>query len=88
MPTHFIHKSFYIDVRIIRRDSSDSELFEPQVVVGPEGGNHAVSIATSRAFVDEQAAEAYGFKLGREWIDRKVDPCVIQIKSSSTASPL
>ena len=70
MPTHFTHKNYYIDVRIIRRDSSDSKYFKPKVEIGPEGGNHAVSIATSQAFADEKTAEACGFDLGREWIDR------------------
>ena len=43
MPTRFTHKNFYIDVHIIRRAWSDSELFKPKVDVGPEDGNHVVA---------------------------------------------
>ena len=71
MPTRFTHKNYYIDVHIIRRASSDRELFRPKVDVGPEGGKHLVKIGTSQAFADEKDAEACGFELGREWIDRK-----------------
>ena len=71
MPTRFTHKNYYIDVHIIRRASSDSELFEPKVDVGPEGGQDVVNIGTSQVFADEKAAEACGIELGREWIDSK-----------------
>ena len=71
MPTHFTHKHCYIAVRIIRRDSSsDIKYFKPKVEVGSESGNLLVNIATSQAFADEKTAEACGFDLGREWIDR------------------
>ena len=70
MPTRFTHKQCYIAVRIIFRDSPDSKYFKPKVEVGSEGGNLLVNIATSQVFADEKTAEACGFDLGREWIDR------------------
>ena len=70
MPTRFTHKNYYIDVHIIRRASSESELFNPKVDVGPEGGNHVVNIETSQAFENDKDAQACGFELGKEWIDK------------------
>ena len=67
MPTHFNHKTYYIDVNLFR-DPFRSDLFMPTV---GEGGKLKVNIGTSQAFAHEKDAEACGFELGREWIDRK-----------------
>lgn len=71
MPAQFTHNNYYIDVHITRRASYDRESFLPTVEVGQEGGNDVVNIGTSREFADEKAAEAWGFELGKDWIDKK-----------------
>ena len=72
MPAHFAHKSYYINVNLFL-DTFRSDLFTPTVDVG-EGGKLVVNLGTSQAFADEKDAEACGFELGREWIDKKSLP--------------
>ena len=67
MPAHFAHKTYKIDVNLLRNPFRRG-LFTPTVDVG-EGGKLLVNIGTSKAFLHEKDAEEYGLELAKTWIE-------------------
>ena len=69
-----IHKNYSISVQGIpdRFDRFDAASFAPEVDIGATEGKPIMKLINTQPFATESEAEAYGFEMGKNWIDKYI----------------
>jgi hypothetical protein len=72
MATGLIHKNHSIAVRAIPDGfyRFDAASFVPEVDISAADGKPIIKLINTQPFTTESEAEAYGFEMGKEWVDK------------------